>query len=144
VERHGAEKLAAAFIRLYRQKHSAPEELIEVSLGYERKPRGENSDFPATRRGPCEEFGPSVWFSLSVGRKQNAGPCWLIPILCRNGNLSTGAIVAIKMQPDETFVEIAAAHADTFSQSIGKDRTLERGISVKRLYGVPDFSRRSE
>lgn len=144
VERYGAEKLAAAFIRLYRQKHSAPEELIEVSLGYERKPRGEHGDFPATRRGPREEFGPSVWFSLSVGRKQNAEPRWLIPMLCRNGNLTKGEIGAIKMQPDETFVEIAAAHADTFTQAIGKDRTLERGISVKRLDGVPDFSRRSE
>src|SRR5690606_22425641 len=54
VESHGAEKLAAAFIRLYRTRHSAPEELIEVSINQpERRARnGEQGDFPATRRGP--------------------------------------------------------------------------------------------
>src|SRR5690606_1544325 len=108
-------------------RHSAPEELIEVSINQpERRARnGEQGDFPATRRGPREEFGPSVWFSLSVGRKQNAEPRWLIPMLCRNGKLTKSEIGAIRMQPDETYVEIAADHADTFMQALGKNMTLE-------------------
>lgn len=146
VGRHDAEKLAAALIRLYRTRHSAPEELIEVSLVQpERRSRGaEKGDFAPARRGPREEFGPSVWFSLSVGRKQNAEPRWLIPMLCRNGKLTKGEIGAIRMQPEETYVEIAADHADGFMQAMGKDRTLERGILVKRLNGTPDFSRRRD
>ncbi|MCX8996970.1 DEAD/DEAH box helicase [Rhizobiaceae bacterium BDR2-2] len=141
---YGAEKLAAAFVSLYRARYSAPEELIEVAVSPEggRKPRdgkGPQADFvPRTPRG---EFGPSVWFSLSVGRKQKAEPRWLIPMLCRNGGLSKGEIGAIKMQQDETFVEIAEGHADSFQQSIGKDKVLERGIRVTRLDGVPDLGR---
>jgi len=143
VETHGADKLAAAFIRLYRTKHSAPEELIEVSLGYpDRKARAEGEG--AARRAPRESFGPSVWFSVSVGRKQNAEPRWLIPMLCRNGNLSKAEIGAIRMQADETFVEIAADHVDTFMQALGKNMTLERGITVRQLEGAPDLTRRSE
>jgi ATP-dependent RNA helicase DeaD len=148
-ETYGAEKLAAAFVNLYRSKQSAPEDLIEVSVqpGAVRKPR-EGGDgrpeFESTPRAPRGEFGPSVWFSLSVGRKQNAEPRWLIPMLCRNGNLTKTEIGAIKMQTDETFVEISAAHAESFAEAIGKDKTLERGIRVTRLDGTPDFSRQAE
>jgi ATP-dependent RNA helicase DeaD len=149
VSTHGAERLAAAFINLYRTNHTAPEDLFEVSLqpgarksrdhGGERG--GETASFPDSPRVPREEFGPAVWFSLSVGRKQNAEPRWLIPMLCRNGNLTKRHIGAIKMQPEQTYVEIAADQADAFMSAIGKDKTLERGIRVSRLNGVPDLSR---
>lgn len=145
VSTYSAEKLAAAFVNLYRAKQSAPEDLLEISVqqGSARKPRdgGHASEFPSTPRTPRGEFGPAVWFSLSVGRKQNAEPRWLIPMLCRNGNLTKGEIGAIKMQAEETFVEIAADHADRFMQSIGKSKTLERGVRVAKLPGVPDFDR---
>ncbi|CDZ48842.1 DEAD/DEAH box helicase [Neorhizobium galegae] len=145
VESHGAEKLAAAFVSLYRTKYSAPEDLIEISVQQDtRKPReraGGEGDFPMIPRPSRDEFGPAVWFSLSVGRKQNAEPRWLIPMLCRNGNVTKREIGAIKMQQDETFVEIAADHADAFMQAVGKDKALERGIRVTRLTSAPDLSR---
>ncbi len=78
--------------------------------------------------------------SLSVGRKQNAEPRWLIPMLCRNGNLTKRDIGAIKMQPEETFVEFSAEGAERFLSAIGPDKTLERGIRAKPLAGMPDFS----
>ncbi|MGK6312752.1 DEAD/DEAH box helicase [Neorhizobium sp. DT-125] len=144
VARHSAEKLAAAFVSLYRGRYSAPEDLAEVSLDGGRKPRdagGERGD-PASRPlTPRGDFGPAVWFSLSVGRKQRAEPRWLIPTICRSGDLTKSEIGAIKMQADETFVEIAADHADRFLQKLGKDRMMERGIRVTRLREAPDFSR---
>ncbi|TIW92572.1 DEAD/DEAH box helicase, partial [Mesorhizobium sp.] len=107
LERHGAERVAAAFVRLCRR----------------------------------DDFGDSVWFSLSVGRRQNAEPRWLIPMLCRTGNISKREIGAIKMQPEETFVQIAADWADRFLAAIGPDRKLQNNIAVKRLDGTPDLSR---
>ena len=148
VESHGAEALAAAIVNLHRSRHSAPEDLSEVSVQppAARRPREANgeSEHPRTPRTPRDAFGAAVWFSLSVGRKQNAEPRWLIPMLCRNGNLTKGEIGAIKMQQEETFVEIAADHAEAFQAAIGKDKTLERGIRVTRLAGVPDLSRPAE
>lgn len=140
---HGAEKLAAAFLRLYRTNHSAPEDLMEVSV-YEdrsRKRRDNAAPYEPAQKGPREDFGPGVWFSVSVGRKQNAEPRWLIPMLCRNGNVTKREIGAIKMQPEETYVEIAAASAESFQQALGPNKALERGIRVTRLSGTPDFSR---
>jgi ATP-dependent RNA helicase DeaD len=146
---HGAEKLAAAFVNLYRANHSAPEDLTEVALqndaGRKRRDNvSEPREFSDSPRAPRDEFGPSVWFSISVGRKQNAEPRWLIPMLCRNGNLTKREIGAIKMQPEETFIEIAAGNADGFMEAIGPNKTMERGIRVTRLSGTPDFGRPSE
>ena len=144
VETYGAEKLAAAFVNLHRAKNAAPEDLLPVSLepGAGRKPRDGKQGDPASRPlTPRGDFGPAVWFSLSVGRKQRAEPRWLIPTICRNGDLSKNEIGAIKMQADETYVEIAAEHADRFLAKLGKDRMMERGIRVTRLNEAPDFSR---
>ncbi|GAA4523975.1 DEAD/DEAH box helicase [Chelativorans composti] len=140
VESHGADRLAAAFVRLYCDRHSAPEELTEVPLDA-RGPRVRTGEAGSA---PRRDYGSSAWFSLSVGRRQNAEPRWLIPMLCRVGNLSKAEIGAIRMQANETFVEIAASHADAFLSALGRNRTLERGITVRSLDGAPDLSRRAD
>ncbi|MCO6392714.1 DEAD/DEAH box helicase [Aliihoeflea aestuarii] len=129
---HSAEQVAAAFVRAYRAGRSAPEDLIDVKPG--------SFDDSAKPTRDRDDFGPAVWFSLSVGRKQNAEPRWLIPMLCRNGNLTKRDIGAIKMMPEETFVEIAEGSAERFAAVIGKKGDLERGIRVKRVEGTPDFA----
>jgi ATP-dependent RNA helicase DeaD len=138
---HGAQQVAAAFLRLQRGNRSAPEDLIPVSLeaGKARKePDYANPSNSATK--PRGDFGPSVWFSVSVGRRQNAEPRWLIPMLCRNGNITKNEIGAIKMQPEETFVEIAENALDTFLGALGPNKALERGITMAQLPGMPDFN----
>ncbi len=136
LQRHGPEQVAAAFVRLYRVGRSAPEDLMDT-------PAFTPSDnrFPPRddARGPREEFGDSVWFSLSAGRKQSAEPRWLIPMLCRIGKISKQEIGAIKMQQDETYVQIAADWAERFVSAIGPKRALEKGITVTQLDGTPDL-----
>jgi ATP-dependent RNA helicase DeaD len=151
IEKFGAEQVAAAFVRLYRGGRSAPEELIDIGpiTEFSGARRGaardgnarDNLPRESTPRRSREEFGPSVWVALSVGRKQNAEPRWLIPLLCRSGNISKADIGQIKMQQDETFVQLAADSADSFLHTIGPNRTLERGMRLKVIEGEPDFSR---
>jgi len=142
VEHHGAEKLAAAFVRLYRTGHSAPEELVEITVRDTKPARRDNAAAPREpSAGKRESFGDSVWFSLSVGRKQNAEPRWLIPMLCRAGGITKNEIGAIKMQPEETFVEIALEAVEGFAGAIGPNKALERGIRINRLPGAPDLER---
>lgn len=135
-------QIAAAFARLYRAGRSAPEDLREVNLEQRRAPRERaHADGVApTPRRPREEFGPAQWFSLSVGRKQNAEPRWLIPMLCRAGNLTKNEIGAIKMQQEETYVELSADVADAFLAKVGPKRLLEKGIRVTPLDGAPDLT----
>jgi ATP-dependent RNA helicase DeaD len=62
-------------------------------------------------------------------------------MLCRNGNITKNEIGAIKMQPEETYVEISADAADGFLQAVGPERELQNGIMVTQLDGTPDFGR---
>ena len=141
IERHGAEQVAAAFVRLYRGNRSAPEDITEVSLTGERKRREDRAfDEAPSEKRPRSEFGPSRWFSLSVGRRQNAEPRWLIPMLYRHGRIAKGGIGAIRMQPEETFVEIAIDSVEEFLVAIGPNKTIDKGIKVRPIEGVPDFN----
>ena len=85
---HSAEQVATAFVRLNRAGRSAPEELQEVPAytpePYSRDARAERNEHDGRKR-QRNEFENSIWMSLSVGRKQNAEPRWLIPLLCNAG-----------------------------------------------------------
>jgi ATP-dependent RNA helicase DeaD len=124
-EMHSAERIAAAYLKLFKSRRSAPEDLAPV-------------DTPAPRKEK-QEFGPSRWFSLSVGRDARAEARWLLPLLCKAGGIDKTAIGAIRVRDDESFVEIAEGAADGFVASIGAGMTLEDGIKVTALDAAPDF-----
>ncbi|MGR3757527.1 MAG: DEAD/DEAH box helicase [Tranquillimonas sp.] len=116
--------VAAAYLRLYRTTHSAPEELVAAGA------------VPAEReRAP---FGPSAWIALSVGRDDRAEPRWLLPLLCRAGGLDRNAIGAIRVQASETFVELAEASVPGFLAMLGEGGLLEEGVTARLLDAAPD------
>lgn len=127
------EQIAAAFLRLHRAQHSAPEQLGEV---VDSGPRGKRE--PREARAP-RDFGPSSWFSLSLGRKHKAEPRWLLPMLCRNGNISKDDIGAIRVQYQETFVEVQTSAVERMKKELGEGMNLEQGASLTELPGKPDF-----
>ena len=126
LETRSPEQIAAAYLRLYRARQSAPEELAppgEKAAPKERKP-----------------FGPSVWLSLSVGHADRAEARWLLPLLCRVGDLQKDTIGAIRVQDDETFVELAVAGSEAFLARLDDNGELEDGITAHRLDGAPDLA----
>ena len=141
IEKHGAEKVAAALVRMARIGKSAPEDLIELQAFGAPMGRREERDGDAGPARSRDEFGDSVWFSMSAGRRQSAEPRWIIPMLCRVGKITKNEIGAIKMQQDETFIQIAAGAADGFMKAIGPDRELQNGILLERIEGTPDLGR---
>ncbi len=128
VSRHGADQVAAAFVRLYRAGRSAPEELLDTG------PRERAGAEKGKRR---DEFKNGVWVSLSVGRKHQAEPRWLLPMLCRAGHITKREIGAIRIEQDETFVELAPGAIEGFLDAVGPERTVEKTITVTRLDGIP-------
>ncbi len=122
--RHDAERVAVAFLRRHMAGLAAPEELLDAAPE------------PAKRK-QRQDFEDGVWFRLSIGRERNAEPRWLLPMMCRFGKLTKGEIGAIKIQRNETFVELAAASADRFLETIGPSRKLENSITVTRLDQPP-------
>ena len=124
LERFGAEQAAAAFVRLWREGRSAPEVLQDVGAAA-----------PAARER--SEFGESVWFSVSVGRAGRAEARWLLPKICEAGGITKNEIGAIRVQENETFVQIGKAVAAKF----GKMLDLEAGVVMTRIEGEPSMDR---
>jgi ATP-dependent RNA helicase DeaD len=127
LERFGAEAVAAGFVRMWREGRSAPEVL---SSDQANPPQSA----PPRERG---EFGPSVWFRLSVGRAGRAEARWLLPKICDAGGIGKDGIGAIRVREDETFVQIAAPLADKFGASV----ELDRDLLMERIEGEPDLDR---
>lgn len=125
LDRFGAERLAQAFISLWRAERPAPEELTVLQ---DRAPAAERERPP---------FGESVWFQLSVGHTGRAEARWLLPKICEGGGINRDAIGAIRVRQDETFVQIAVAQAGRFSQEM----ELEPGLTMRRMDSEPDFDR---
>jgi ATP-dependent RNA helicase DeaD len=138
LEKHTAEEIAAAFVRKYRAGQSAPEDLQEAA------PAGARE-----KRKPRADFEGGVWFSLTVGRRQNAETRWLLPMLYKAGNIAQGDLGAIRIYDRETHIEIAPASVDSFMQAIGNNGTVEKSIRAQRLEGTPtppeiEFNRRDD
>jgi ATP-dependent RNA helicase DeaD len=126
LDQFGAEALAAAFVRLWREGRSAPEVLsTDLPVPPQSAPR---------ERG---EFGPSVWFRIGVGRAGRAEARWLLPKICDAGSIAKDSIGAIRVREDETFVQIAAGVADKFRAQTD----LDKGLLMDRIEGEPDFDR---
>ncbi len=124
--RFGAEQVAAAFVRMWREGRSAPEVLSDALP-------------PAEARAPRErgEFGPSTWFKLSVGHTGRAEARWLLPKICEAGGIARDSIGAIRVQQEETFVQIAQAVAGRFADA----QELESGLSMEKIAGEPNLER---
>jgi ATP-dependent RNA helicase DeaD len=118
-----ARRIAAAFVRLYMKSRSAPEDL----------------QGSAAREG--QEFGPSRWFALSLGRREGAEPRWVLPMLCRTLNLGRSDVGAIRVQEEETFVEVAEAACEGLVKRLKHGAALEGG-AVLRPLAKPPFAPR--
>ncbi|MGB0853383.1 MAG: DEAD/DEAH box helicase [Pikeienuella sp.] len=130
-ELHSAEKIAAAFLRLHSSRQTAPEELAAPGA----------VDAGRPQKGGRDKFGPSVWFSLSLGRRDNVEPRRLLPMLCRAGDISGDDIGALRVQDDHTYVEILAATAPKLRAALGPDMVVEDGAVLTALNGAPDIAK---
>ena len=119
------EQLAAAYLRLWREKHTAPEDLSDVH------------EAPKQR----EAFGPSVWFSLPGGRDAGAEPRRLLPMICKMGNLDRNDIGAIRVKDNESYIEIRESSVPTLIESLDADMTLENGAPLTKMDKAPSLER---
>ena len=122
IANHPPEDLALAALRLSR---AAQDRTDHSRAGDDRSVR---SSAPRGR----DDFGPAVWFSLSVGQDGRAEARWLLPKLCEAGGIGRESIGAIRVRTRETFVQVAANAADKLPEG-----ELERGLVLKRLAEDP-------
>ncbi|HEY8381958.1 MAG TPA: DEAD/DEAH box helicase [Microvirga sp.] len=126
-----AEEIAAALVRLYRARLPAPEDLVDAGPPPRQDRRAERDTRDARdARGPRErrerDGDPSepapgmVWFRMNVGRRNNADPRWLLPIICRLGHVTKKDVGTIRIFDQDTRFEIAEGIAQRFAAAVRK------------------------
>ena len=133
-----AEQVATALLRLHRSRLPAPEELFEDTgdmrsrerVDTRGEARGERpARPPRDNRRPAYEGGGSQgpmgqavaggsWFRMKVGRQDDADPKWLIPVICRLGQVTKADIGEIRIFERETKFEIAPNAAAHFTTAV--------------------------
>lgn len=123
LQNRSAEQVAAALMRLYRQRLPSPEELYDDARmrdAQERdrdRPRREHGEpaFGKPERMSADEVS---WFRITVGRAKNADPKWLIPMICRLGHVTKKEIGSIRIFDRETKFEIAKTAEAKFAEAV--------------------------
>jgi ATP-dependent RNA helicase DeaD len=127
------EDIAAALVRAYRAALPNPEELIEGS------PQARQSATSVDNHRPG--FEDTVWFRMDIGRRQNADPRWILPLLCRRGHVTKTEIGAIRIAATETWFQIPSAIVGKFTSAVartaGADGSDESGVRIELAEGGP-------
>lgn len=148
-----ADEIALALVRVHRAQLPAPEDLAEDtgppprrdvrSAGprerFQRRddrrnaPQDRDRDASqADRRPPrpVKDHGREmVWFRVDIGRERKADPRWLLPLLCRAGEVTKSEIGAIKIFDRDTRFQVAAECADKFAERARAMKPNEGRIS---------------
>jgi len=127
--RRSPEELAAALVRSHRAKMPAPEEMVDQGAAASRPD------------GPRAGFEDTVWFRMDIGRRHNADPRWLLPLLCRRGHITRNEIGAIRIAADQSLFEIPRAVAGRFVAAVkrtaGDDPDGEGSVRFEAVQGSP-------
>ncbi|ANY21216.1 ATP-dependent RNA helicase DeaD [Tsuneonella dongtanensis] len=121
LSRRSAEDIAAALVRSHRAAMPAVEELAENT------PEAREADRQQRHRAGFEDV---VWFRMDVGRRQNADPRWILPLLCRRGHITRNEVGAIRIGPNETHFQIPRTIADRFASTVARTAGSEDGGDV--------------
>ncbi len=134
------EDIAAALVRAHRAAMPQPEELHGQQQQQDRGDRRE-----AGPDGHRAGFEDTVWFRISVGRRHNADPRWILPLLCRRGHITKTEVGAIRIQPNETQFEVPRAMAGRFTAAWARSADKgdpESNIALEPLAGAPATQQR--
>lgn len=119
LEQIGPDAIAAVLARTLRSRLPTPENSFTAAPTAE--PR------PVYDRSPTRDYAPrpthsanngGAWFRIAVGRRKNADPKWLIPLICRLGDVTKADIGSIRVFDTDTRFEIAPGAVARFSVAI--------------------------
>jgi ATP-dependent RNA helicase DeaD len=73
-----------------------------------------------------------VWFKVNIGRSQQADPKWLIPLVCRRGNIQKADIGQIDISTRHTEFEIKKRSAADFERAAQQPDSKDPKVYFER------------
>jgi len=105
------EQIAAMLVQSHRASMPEPEDITANTPEARREAQKD-------RKRPG--FEDTVWFRMEIGRRENAEPRWILPLICRRGHITRNEIGAIRISQNETYFQIPRAISDKFAQAAHK------------------------
>jgi ATP-dependent RNA helicase DeaD len=93
------EQLAAAYLRQQLATRPAPEDISPTPLPSEGK-MPKMHEAAGKPRPERRDMTGAAWFSLSVGRSKRAEPRWILPLICKAGDITRDDVGSIKIFDD--------------------------------------------
>ncbi|WP_100260816.1 DEAD/DEAH box helicase [Qipengyuania seohaensis] len=126
------EDIAAALVNTHRARLPEPEELVANT------PEGREKAKTERHRPGFEDV---AWFKIGVGRRQNAEPRWILPLLCRRGHITRNEIGAIRVGQHETWFQIPNNVAGKFADAVARTASPEDEQDAILIEAAPDGPR---
>ena len=123
VERLAPEVIAAALIRSLRTDMPSPEDILASGQRGERPTDG----------GPRPGFEGAQWFRLNAGRRHNAEPRWLLPLICRYGHVTRTEIGAIRVAQNESYFQVSERATPGFIKALRRAKIApeDQGLVIE-------------
>jgi len=122
---HDAQKLVAALLDRALKTRPAGEKLTPVNL----------AGPPRKNEGPKRSEGGFVLFQVNLGMKDNAQVNWILPLVCKRGNVTRKDVGAIRVVRDRTLVEIATGAAADFAANAAERDPRAPHVRIERAEG---------
>ncbi len=100
--------IVAALIRSLRTDLPAPEDILAAGRKDER----------GADAGPRAGFEGASWFRINAGRRHNADPRWLLPLICRYGHVTRAEIGAIRLAANESYFQVSERATPGFIKAL--------------------------
>jgi ATP-dependent RNA helicase DeaD len=78
----------------------------------------------------------AVLFQVNIGRKHNADPKWLLPLICKRGHVTRKEVGFIKVEHDHTVFEIAGDAASEFAANAGERDPRAPNVRISLATGA--------
>jgi len=123
VERLAPEAIAAALVQSLRSDMPSPEDILGPG---ERPERGGDG-------GPRPGFEGASWFRLNAGRRHNADPRWLLPLICRYGHVTRSEIGAIRIAANESYFQVSERATASFVKALRRAKIApeDEGLMIE-------------
>ncbi len=125
------EDIAAQLVHAHRASMPEPEDMLD---------RAAHSDSREERQsGHRPGFEDTIWFRMDIGRRQNADPRWILPLLCRRGQITKNEIGAIRIAANETMFQIPRAAVPRFTAALARTAGSDGddGVTIEPANGPP-------
>lgn len=99
--------IAAALVRSLQTDLPSAEDILGAG---EREPR--------LIEGHRQGFDDATWFRLNAGRRHNADPRWLLPLICRYGHVGRTEVGAIRIAANESYFQISERATASFVKAL--------------------------